>query len=70
MDGGRAAREPSRRRQIDESAPFAPARRPGLFCAEVDGVGKFVKSLNVLSSEEACELNPKLKADSAQVAAK
>ena len=41
----------------------------GLFCAEVDGVGKFVKSLNVLSWEEACELNPKLKADAAQVAA-
>jgi hypothetical protein len=31
-----------------------------LFCAEVDGVGKFVKSLNVLSWEEACELDPKL----------
>jgi AhpD family alkylhydroperoxidase len=41
----------------------------GLFCAEVDGVGKFVKSLNVLSWEEACELNPKLKAGLAQVAA-
>ena len=41
----------------------------GLFCAEVDGVGKFVKSLNVLSWEEACELNPKLKANMAQVAA-
>src|ERR1700745_1970873 len=41
----------------------------GLFCAEVDGVGKFVKSLNVLSWEDACELNPKLKADAAQVAA-
>ena len=32
----------------------------GLFCAEVDGVGKFVKSLNVLSWEKACELDPKL----------
>jgi AhpD family alkylhydroperoxidase len=32
----------------------------GLFCAEVDGVGKFVKSLNMLSWEEACELDPKL----------
>ncbi len=32
----------------------------GLFCAETDGVGKFVKSLNVLSWEDACELNPKL----------
>ena len=41
----------------------------GLFCAEVDGVGKFVKSLNVLSWEEACELNPKLKGDLARVAA-
>jgi len=41
----------------------------GLFCAEVDGVGKFVKSLNVLSWEEACELNPKLNAGAAQVAA-
>ena len=41
----------------------------GLFCAEVDGVGKFVKSLNVLSWEEACELNPKLKADATQIAA-
>src|SRR5262245_45005352 len=41
----------------------------GLFCAEVDGVGKFVKSLNVLSWGEACELNPKLKSGSTQVAA-
>ena len=41
----------------------------GLFCAEVDGVGKFVKSLNVLSWEEACELNPKLKISPVQVAA-
>lgn len=32
----------------------------GLFCAEVDGVGKFVKSLNVISWDEACTLNPKL----------
>jgi AhpD family alkylhydroperoxidase len=41
----------------------------GLFCAEVDGVGKFVKSLNVLSWEEACELNPKLNSAAAQIAA-
>jgi AhpD family alkylhydroperoxidase len=32
----------------------------GLFCAETDGVGKFVRSLNVISWQEACELNPKL----------
>ncbi len=41
----------------------------GLFCAETDGVGKFVKSLNVLSWEEACELNPRLTAASPPVAA-
>jgi AhpD family alkylhydroperoxidase len=41
----------------------------GLFCAEVDGVGKFVKSLNVLSWEQACELNPRLNAGATQVAA-
>jgi AhpD family alkylhydroperoxidase len=41
----------------------------GLFCAEVDGVGKFVKSLNVLSWEEACELNPELDTRTARVAA-
>jgi len=41
----------------------------GLFCAEVVGVGKFVKSLNVLSWEEACELNPRLKSGLAPVAA-
>jgi AhpD family alkylhydroperoxidase len=41
----------------------------GLFCAEVDGVGKFVKSLEVLSWEEACELNPKLAQGATQVAA-
>jgi AhpD family alkylhydroperoxidase len=32
----------------------------GLFCAETDGVGKFVRSLQVISWEEACELNPNL----------
>lgn len=42
---------------------------PGLFCARVDGVGKFVKSLNVVSWEEACALDPKLRAQPAQVAA-
>src|SRR2546428_13346039 len=41
----------------------------GLFCAEVDGVGKFVKSLNVLRWAEACALNPKLNAGAAQAAA-
>jgi AhpD family alkylhydroperoxidase len=32
----------------------------GMLCAQTDGVGKLVKSLNVISWEEACELNPKL----------
>jgi len=29
-------------------------------CAQTDGVGKLVKSLNVLSWEDACALNPRL----------
>jgi AhpD family alkylhydroperoxidase len=32
----------------------------GLLCAQTDGVGKLVKSFNVLSWEDACELNPRL----------
>src|SRR5215813_4577328 len=32
----------------------------GLLCAQTDGVGKLVKSLNVLSWEDACALNPRL----------
>jgi AhpD family alkylhydroperoxidase len=31
-----------------------------LLCAQTDGVGKFTRSLNVLSWEDACELNPSL----------
>src|SRR5215469_13047280 len=41
----------------------------GLLCAQTDGVGKFVKSLNVLSWEEACQLNPKLAQGPTQEAA-
>lgn len=41
----------------------------GLFCAQVDGVGKFVKSLNVVSWEDACALDPKLKAGVVPIAA-
>ncbi len=41
----------------------------GLFCAETDGAGKFVRSLQVMSWEEACEINPGLGAiDSRQAA--
>ena len=32
----------------------------GQLCAQTDGVGKFVKSLNVISWEDACALNPRL----------
>jgi len=32
----------------------------GLLCGMTDGVGKLVKSFNVLSWEDACDLNPKL----------
>ena len=40
-----------------------------LLCAQTDGVGKFVKSLNVVSWEEACEINPKLARGAPQQAA-
>lgn len=32
----------------------------GQICAQTDGVGKFVKSLDVISWEDACSLNPRL----------
>jgi len=32
----------------------------GMLCAQTDGVGKLVKSFNVLSWDDACVLNPKL----------
>jgi len=32
----------------------------GLMCAQTDGVGRFVKSLNIVSWEEACALQPAL----------
>jgi AhpD family alkylhydroperoxidase len=41
----------------------------GMLCAQTDGVGKFVKSLNVLSWEDACALNPNLTQEPAQEAA-
>ncbi len=43
---------------------FPNAYRTGksLFCAETDGAGKFVCSLNVLTWDEACEINPELSA--------
>ena len=34
--------------------------QPTAQCAQTDGVGKLVKSLNVISWEDACVLNPKL----------
>ncbi len=56
---------------IDSDAVYDELRRHfseeeiielGLFCAETDGAGKFVRSLSVLSWDEACEINPDLKA--------
>jgi alkylhydroperoxidase family enzyme len=32
----------------------------GMLCAQTVGVGRFVRSLNILSWQEACELNPAL----------
>jgi hypothetical protein len=33
-----------------------------LLCAQTDGVGKFARSLKMRTWEEACELQPKLRA--------
>ena len=56
-------------RDLSEHFTDAEIIELGLLCAQTDGVGKLVKSLNVLSWEEACELNPKLTQGTAQVAA-
>ena len=40
----------------------------GLLCGMTDGVGKLVKSFDVLSWEDACELNPKLTQSKAEAA--
>jgi hypothetical protein len=39
---------------------FGSSCELGMLCAQTDGVDKLVKSLNVLSWEDARELNPKL----------
>jgi alkylhydroperoxidase family enzyme len=41
-----------------------------LLCAETDGVGKFARSLQMRTWDEACELQPKLRARKGKVAAK
>ena len=41
----------------------------GMLCAQTDGVGKLVKSFNVLSWDDACVLNPKLTQGLSAVAA-
>jgi alkylhydroperoxidase family enzyme len=41
----------------------------GQLCGQVDGVGKFVKSLDVISWGEACEINPDLLATKSGLAA-
>ena len=43
--------------------------RLGLFCAETGGAGTFVRSLSVLTWDEALEINPELSAVDKPVAA-
>ena len=54
---------------IDNDAVYEKLRRHfteeeiielGMLCAQTVGVGRFMRSLNILSWEEACELNPAL----------
>jgi alkylhydroperoxidase family enzyme len=39
-----------------------------LLCAETDGVGKFARSLQMLTWEEACDIEPRLRAGGTKVA--
>jgi AhpD family alkylhydroperoxidase len=41
-----------------------------LLCGETDGIGKFARSLKMRTWEEACELQPKLRASEESVATK
>jgi alkylhydroperoxidase family enzyme len=54
---------------IDSDAVYAALRRHfaeeeivelGMLCAQTVGVGRLVRSLNIVSWEEACEINPAL----------
>jgi len=54
---------------VDSDAVYAALRRHfseeeiielGMLCAQTVGVGRLVRSLNIVSWEEACELNPAL----------
>ena len=54
---------------VDSDAVYAALRRHfgeeeivelGMLCAQTVGVGRLVRSLNIVSWEEACELNPTL----------
>ena len=36
----------------------------GQICAQTDGVGKFTRSLDIISWTDACEINPDLKKSS------
>ena len=55
---------------IDSDAVYADLRRHfdeeeiielGMLCAQTVGVGRLVRSLNIVSWEEACEINPALR---------
>jgi alkylhydroperoxidase family enzyme len=55
-------------RELQETFTDEEIIELGQLCAQTDGVGKFVKSLNVISWEQACELNPRLGSAPAQAA--
>lgn len=50
------------KRALIASAERTVAHRCGYYmlCAQTVGVGRLVRSLNIVSWEEACELNPAL----------
>jgi AhpD family alkylhydroperoxidase len=55
-------------RELQETFTDEEIIELGQLCAQTDGVGKFVKSLNVISWKQACELNPRLGGAPAQAA--
>ncbi|MGE0063110.1 MAG: carboxymuconolactone decarboxylase family protein [Xanthobacteraceae bacterium] len=55
-------------RELQETFTDEEIIELGQLCAQTDGVGKLAKSFNVISWEQACELNPRLGTAPAQAA--
>ena len=54
--------------ELSENFSEAEIVELGLWCAENEGAGKFVRTLNIITWEQACELNPKTGANAEKAA--